>query len=114
MRRGAPRQRELATAGPYRCIIPKKAGNVNRFAGKGEGVSVDYSWRRRLEAREKEPPEPESAGICCTVCKNELFRGEEYGTDGERVLCADCARDELAGLSDGEVLKLMGFEVKRG
>lgn len=62
----------------------------------------------------KGPPEPVYAGVRCSACKNELFRGEEYGADGGRVLCAQCARDELMGLTDGEVLELMGFEVKRG
>lgn len=62
----------------------------------------------------EEPPEPEGAGVWCSRCKNELFCGEIYGADGERILCAGCARDELMGLSDGEILELMGFEVRRG
>lgn len=111
---GRPGSGSLRQMGPHSCIIPKKAGNVNRFAGKGEGVSVDHRWRRCLAVREKGPEEPEYAGVRCSVCKNELFRGEAYGADGERVLCAQCARDELMGLTDGEVLELMGFEVKRG
>ena len=65
-------------------------------------------------ARAMEPEEPANAGVRCSVCKNELFRGETYGADGERILCAQCAREELAGLSDGEVLERVGFAVRRG
>lgn len=77
-------------------------------------IREKYTWRRRFAAPEPEPREPEYAGIVCSVCKNELFRGEEYGTDGARVVCGDCAREELMGLSDGELMELMGLEVKRG
>ena len=64
--------------------------------------------------REARHGEPTIAGVRCSVCKNELFRGEIYGTDGERILCAECAREEFMGFSDGEVLELMGFDVRRG
>ncbi len=111
---GASRQRELATGEPHSRIIPEKPGNVNCFAGKGVGAQDNFSWRGRLTAPAEGPREPEYAGVRCSVCKNELFRGEEYGADGERVLCAGCARDEIMGLSDGEVLELMGLEVRRG
>lgn len=75
------------------------------------------AWKRRLvppEERGLEPPEPEGTGAVCCRCRNELTRGELYGTCDGRTVCAGCLEEEWGELSDEERFSMLGFDVKRG
>ena len=50
----------------------------------------------------------------CSKCKGEIYAGEEYTTDGERVLCPECVEAEFAALPLWAKAQLMGMEVRGG
>ena len=60
-----------------------------------------------------EPEEP-TVIACCSKCNGEIYAGEEYTTDGERVLCPECVEAEFAALPLWAKAQLMGYEVRGG
>lgn len=48
----------------------------------------------------------------CSKCNGEIYTGEEYTTDGERVLCPECVEAEFAALPLWAKAQLMGMELK--
>lgn len=78
------------------------------------GILGDYLWAGRfMAAGDRGTPDPERVELCCHVCLNEILPGELYGRDRGRIVCADCADAEWAGLSGREKLELLGFDVER-
>lgn len=59
-------------------------------------------------------PEPEEDVVIayCSECKGEIYGGEEFVTDGYRVLCPECVEAEFAALPLWAKAQLMGMELK--
>lgn len=50
----------------------------------------------------------------CSKCKGEIYAGEEYTTDGERVICPECVEAEFTALPLWAKAQLMGYEARGG
>lgn len=59
-------------------------------------------------------PEEDVVVACCSKCKGEIYGGEEFVTDSERVLCPECVEAEFAALPLWAKAQLMGCEVRGG
>lgn len=58
------------------------------------------------------PPEPRTVDYC-DGCGGDIYEYESFGARGDERVHADCAREILARLTDGEILELCGFRVVR-
>lgn len=58
-----------------------------------------------------EPPEDEVTARC-TVCGENIYKGEYYGYGGDcKICCIDCLESEWNGLYDREKFEALGYEV---
>ena len=57
-----------------------------------------------------EPPE-DTVAAYCSKCNGEIYGHENYASDGERVLCAECVDTEFAELPLWAKAQLLGMEV---
>jgi hypothetical protein len=70
------------------------------------------SMRYRF-AESFEPPEAGTIAYC-SRCKGEIYEGEEFGTDGMRVICSDCVGNEFGELPLWAKFQLLGLDIKGG
>lgn len=59
-------------------------------------------------------PDEDVVIACCSKCNGEIYEGEEFGTDGMRVICSDCVGNEFGELPLWAKFQLLGLDIKGG